>query len=497
MIELFLVGGLLVFALYAWSMNTRRSDGRKVPPGPDQSLVFGNFKDIDTERVHQSLHALSKKYGTIMSIRLLRRKIVVLNSADVINEAFGSEQYKDLLNDKAQGFYGTYLVYGHADVLLGPCRDLTFRIKEVMSLGLRPAMVPSALAGDCRKLLEMLGKHGSNDFDPADDLQTLFAEVTSKLISGEVKDGDVKLMWDFVDWSNRLLNPSVESLLKNFPFLRHLPVKVGVLFREVLAKRDVLLARYLDTTRETYVKGKVRGLVDTCFAIQENEIRANGESWLTDDMVRATILDTIGAGLVSTTNSVLAVILNLLHNPACQDRMRQELRAVVHPAALVTQADMNGLPYCRAVVMETLRLSCVVPIVSHYCSAGDVDLAGYTIEKGTMVWGNLWSALHDDHIWVEPWSFKPERFLDDDGKLLPKEHKFMKALIPLGVGRRICVGYDFAMTRIFAFVTTMVQHYDITPPVDTELLSNDPNLFSAGAVLQPDRFKCKLVKIQK
>jgi len=38
------------------------------------------------------------------------------------------------------GFYGTYLVYGHADVLLGPYSDRTFRVKDVMYRGLQPSM---------------------------------------------------------------------------------------------------------------------------------------------------------------------------------------------------------------------------------------------------------------------------------------------------------------------------------------------------------------------
>jgi len=53
---------------------------------------------------------------------------------------------------------------------------------------------------------------------------------------------------------------------------------------------------------------------------------------------------------------------------------------------------------------------------------------------------------------------------------------------------------EFAIQRIFAYAVTIVQHFDILPPQDSELPSNNPNLFSAGAVLQLDRFKCRLVK---
>ncbi|KAH3821949.1 hypothetical protein DPMN_123717 [Dreissena polymorpha] len=47
--------------------------------------------------------------------------------------------------------------------------------------------------------------------------------------------------------------------------------------------------------------------------------------------------------------------------------MQQELRADAHPSPLVTQADTEKLPYYRTVVLEMLRLSFIVSIVSNYC----------------------------------------------------------------------------------------------------------------------------------
>ncbi|XP_052813719.1 cytochrome P450 1A1-like isoform X2 [Mya arenaria] len=450
-------------------------------------------KDLDVDRVHQSLHSLSHKYGPIVSLRLLKKKIVVLNSADVINKAFASEENKALLNDKTKGFYGTYLVYGHADVLLGPYSALTFRIKDVMYQGLRPSMAPAEIRAECLGLVQSLAESGGRDFDPSIIVEKLLAEVTSKVICGHVREGDADVMWDFVDWSNKLLNPSMEGWLKNFPYLRHFPCKSGRLFQTVKTKRDQLMKRYLDDARESYKSGLIRGMVDTCFHIQSSEKGPDGNSWLSDDMIRATILDTIGAGLVSTRNSIMATLLNLLHNKECTERMREEISRELKSHITSGGDDMKKMPYSHAVILETLRLSCVVPIVSHYCSTKDVQFNGYTIEKGTMVWGNIWSCHHDD-TWGDPWSFRPKRFLTEEGTVLPKSHKLMKAFMPLGVGCRYCVGSDIAIQRIFAYITTIVQQFDIYPPKDSELLSNDPNLFTAGAVLQLDRFNCRMIR---
>ena len=41
---------------------------------------------------------------------------------------------------------------------------------------------------------------------------------------------------------------------------------------------------------------------------------------------------------------------------------------------------------------------------------------GYSIPKGTQIITNWNSVNHDPEIWPEPAVFKPERFLDENGK---------------------------------------------------------------------------------
>jgi hypothetical protein len=48
------------------------------------------------------------------------------------------------------------------------------------------------------------------------------------------------------------------------------------------------------------------------------------------------------------------------------------------------------------------------------------------------------------------------------------------------------------MSRLFTYIVTLVQHFDILPPKDTELLSGDPNRYSSGAVLQVEDYTLRV-----
>ncbi len=38
------------------------------------------------------------------------------------------------------------------------------------------------------------------------------------------------------------------------------------------------------------------------------------------------------------------------------------------------------------------------------------------------IWCNIWGMNHNSEFWDNPWSFKPERFLDEQGQLVGPDH---------------------------------------------------------------------------
>ncbi len=94
----------------------------------------------------------------------------------------------------------------------------------------------------------------------------------------------------------------------------------------------------------------------------------------------------------------------------------------------------------------------------------DTELTGYGfIPKGTIVMINTWALHHDESFWDEPYTFRPGRFLDEAGNLLPTDHPNRKRLLPYGAGPRVCLGETFAMDCLFHWTAAVVQNVHITP----------------------------------
>lgn len=58
-------------------------------------------------------------------------------------------------------------------------------------------------------------------------------------------------------------------------------------------------------------------------------------------------------------------------------------------------------------------------------------ICDYDIPKGTMIIPLQWAIHTDPSYWHDPLSFKPDRFIDEDGSLMKPE-----AFLPFQVGKK-------------------------------------------------------------
>lgn len=141
------------------------------------------------------------------------------------------------------------------------------------------------------------------------------------------------------------------------------------------------------------------------------------------------------------------------------------------------------MPYSEAIISEILRISSVAPIGIPHAMITDFTFNGYHLPKGASVFPNLYGVHHDPEIWGDPETFRPERFLSDDGtKFVQNE-----ALIPFAEGKRKCLGESFGRDTLFLFVTNIFQQFSILPDPDNKEKADFEADF--GLLLSPKPFK--------
>ncbi|KAF8877181.1 cytochrome P450 [Infundibulicybe gibba] len=167
-----------------------------------------------------------------------------------------------------------------------------------------------------------------------------------------------------------------------------------------------------------------------------------------------------------------------------------EIDSVVGRGHLPDFEDEDSLPFVTAIVKETLRWRDVVPIaIPHLLEVEDV-YKGYRIPAGTVCIPNAWAMLHDEKVYPDPFSFKPERFMKD-GKLDPNVRD--PAHAAFGFGRRVCPGRYMAYSAVWIAIASILATFDIEKVTDENGNIIEPSHeYLSALVCMPLPFKCAI-----
>jgi cytochrome P450 len=108
-------------------------------------------------------------------------------------------------------------------------------------------------------------------------------------------------------------------------------------------------------------------------------------------------------------------MLYLMNNMDIQRKMKKEIEDVVGYGRLPCLSDKPNLPYCEAVMHESLRLGNIVPFSLPHHVTNDIFYKGYKIPKKSVILPSLDSVVYDEKLFSDSHVFEPERFLDANG----------------------------------------------------------------------------------
>uniref|UniRef100_A0A8B9Z5G4 CP1B1 protein n=1 Tax=Buteo japonicus TaxID=224669 RepID=A0A8B9Z5G4_9AVES len=117
------------------------------------------------------------------------------------------------------------------------------------------------------------------------------------------------------------------------------------------------------------------------------------------------------------------------------------------------QGDSKRERKLSAFIYETLRYTSFVPITIPHATTDDVELEGFHIPKGTVVFINQWSVNHDRGKWPDPQRFDPARFLDAQQRL---DRDRAGSVMIFSAGQRRCIGDQLSKLQLFLFTAILL-----------------------------------------
>uniref|UniRef100_A0A8C2W6R5 Cytochrome P450 2J2-like n=2 Tax=Chinchilla lanigera TaxID=34839 RepID=A0A8C2W6R5_CHILA len=181
--------------------------------------------------------------------------------------------------------------------------------------------------------------------------------------------------------------------------------------------------------------------------------------------------------LGGTDTTLRWVLVYVVQHGAVQERVQQELDAVLGTAPTVRYEDRKRLPFTRAVLHEVQRLSSVVAVGTVRQCVTSTSVCGFYVPKGTVILPNLASVLCDPERWETPHQFNPGHLLDKDGSFVVNE-----AFLPFSAGHRMCPGDQLARMELFLMSATLLRTFRFQLPEGTPGLSLE---YAFGGTLQP------------
>ncbi|XP_035699676.1 cytochrome P450 1A1-like [Branchiostoma floridae] len=453
---------LTTLVLVSWVLDIIKR--WRMPPGPFFWPIIGNLF-LFGGQFYLTFIELGKKYGDVFSLKLGMRDVVVLNSLEVIREAL-VKKGADFAG-RTQTVTGDLMSEGRKNIAQGDFTP-TWKLQRKLFTGaIRAYATGHALEDHVQGALnDIIAEFSSLEGKPVDVEGHIFKLVCNVSCSAsfgyryKMEDPDfqnlLKISQDFLEIGSQGMLADI------YPSLSFIPTPTKTTLTKMFGTFLEYFKRQLDQHLQTFDPENLRDITDHFIKLQK-EAEEGGDkdiSSLTDTHIRQTVVDILAGAIDTLVQTMRWSLLLLAAHPEVQEKLAAELDSIVEQHRQPALSDRTALPYMDATINEILRFGIVAPIAVPHTTTVDTSLRGYKIPKGTWVMPNLWNVVRNPVIWGDPEVFRPERFLDDDGKVLPKP----SALLPFSAGRRACPGEPMARADMFLMLGGLVQKFKFSLP---------------------------------
>jgi cytochrome P450 len=230
--------------------------------------------------------------------------------------------------------------------------------------------------------------------------------------------------------------------------------------------RSLPFPTWLPTPVNRRLRGSVAALDEICRKLVADR-RSRGASerdtdllgllvcaGLPDEAIRDELVTMVVAGHETVASALTWTLMLLAEAPAAQGQLREEALSAGEVTALRVR---EQLPWTRAVVDEALRLFPPGWAISRRATEAD-SIAGQSVPAGTLAIMSPWVLHRNARSWPNAGDFRPERFLGQVATSARPDY------IPFGLGPRLCIGRDFALTELTILLVELLRDHVVELP---------------------------------
>lgn len=476
---MFVAAILVIITIFIINLLSESNNKRRLlPPSPSHFPIIGNLHHVIGKKLptHVLFTMLSKKLGPVFTFWFGDRPVVFVNDLHLAKKLLFSCE----CSGRPQRDAGKILSKNFQGLIVTDRSQVVEKRRSIIYQALRHhehIELLKNLQVEADELVKTINDklETANVIDITDDLALGTNNIFIKLLFNK-RLTSTSGTFEHVQKLLFLLMKglTLSNLLEGFPALRNIPLGQFMFLNMFVKGMFEFIGKEYDDHVKTFNKNEKRDLTDLLINEQNDLTRENIEVLLSDILVSS--IDT-------TTNALKLVIYNLMKEKEDALKCRYEVDEILNENSILSIDSIHKCNYLRAFVSESLRKDCIAPLGVPHRTTSDVKVEGYTIPKNTTIFFNIHSIHTNDEIFEKPQLFKPERFLDEEGKF-----QNVDGFMAFSIGRRNCIGQNYATKSLVFFVAHLLRNFEIEQPDGNGM----PDCLQYTTTLKMEPFKIKL-----
>ncbi|KAH9508659.1 hypothetical protein Btru_049554 [Bulinus truncatus] len=476
---------LSISSLLLWLSIRRPFD---IPPNPWIIFPIIGHRPLLRGDPIMTLRRLRKELGDVFSIYVDAQLIIVVNGYAAIKEAFltRGEEFHWRPNTRICDLF-------HFGTICNSGKEWREQ-RKVTELGMQHVQpnVSKLVNKEASHLITAL----KTEDVKAVDVHVLFHSAVfnalcSIIFSRRLDYKDVRLEKTMTRFVENLELFSDSKYPNFFPFQKFLMgdfFDVKFLRINMAEIHQKIINPVFEEHRSEYVDDKIVDFLDVY--LKEMKAQKGVEKTTVEERsCQAVLYDLLWHGTVTTGATLYWALVFLLRNPSVVDKFREHTDDIFMKSEFFPE-EVHGsqtlkpdLPvYFKALIYEVQRCANICPISMAHAVAKEKFLKGYRIPGDAVILPNLDSLMMDEDVWGDPQEFRPDRFINSDGKLsIPHEFK------PFFLGVRCCPASYIAESILSNFLALILYNFDLFPEVQDTMPATQRK---RGLIPYPPNFKC-------